>query len=52
MRRVLISLPLAFTFRTPDCMQWEGSQESVVKCWIDTANNDLWIHILQDPFAP
>ncbi len=24
----------------------------VSKCWLDVANNDLWIHILQDPFAP
>lgn len=52
MRRVLVSLPTALTLRTPDCMEWEGSQMGVIKCWIDVANNDLWIHILHDATAP
>jgi len=52
MQRVLISIPLELRFRTPDCMQWEGSQVYVSKCWIDVANNDLWIHIFHDEFAP
>jgi len=51
-KRVVISLPPAFQFRTPDCMEWEGSTMSVAKCWIDVSNRDIWIHIFHDPLQP
>jgi len=52
MRRVLINIPAAFVLKSPDCMQWEGSTVYVSKCWLDVANNDLWVHILHDATTP
>lgn len=29
-------------------MQWENSEIIIKKCWIDTNNNDIWVHIYHD----
>jgi rRNA processing protein Krr1/Pno1 len=33
-------------------MEWENTQINVEKCFIDSANRDMWIHIFRNPFDP